>query len=155
MLPALAVAEFHNMAEDVDHQIALLLFFVDLLRHQTHQLFLLGIEQGGVDDAAVDHQGVEGAADKVGSPQVIGPLHMGGGALGGDHDDRDVLNPVLPVHQREDLEAVHLWHHNVQEDQGNGRPIFLERLHGLHAVLRLQDFVLIPQHIRQDGAVHL
>ena len=155
MLAALPVAELHNVAEDVDHQGALFLFFVDLVGHHARQLLLLGVEENGVDHPAVDQQRVEGAADKVGHALGEGPLHECGGGLGGDHDDGHVLNPAVLVHHRQHLEPVHLRHDNIQQEQTDLRSIFLQGRHGLHAVLRLHNIILLSQHIRQDRAVHL
>ncbi len=45
---ALAVAEFHDMAENINHQVALTLFFIDLVCHHARQLFLLGVQENGV-----------------------------------------------------------------------------------------------------------
>ena len=155
VLAALAVAELDDVAEDVDHQGVLPLFFIDLVGDHAHQLFLLGVEQGGVDHPAVDQQGVEGAGDEVGDAQVVGPLDMGGRGLGGDHDDRDILNPVVPVHDGQHLKAVHLRHDDVQQKQVDLHVVLLNRAYRLQAVFGFQDLVFLPQHVRQDGAVHL
>ena len=155
MLAALAVAEFHNMAEDVDHKGALPLPLVDLVGHHAHQLFLLGVQQGGVDHPPVDDQGVERPGDKIGDAQVVSPLDMGGGGFGGNHDDGNILNGVIPVHDGEHLEAVHLRHDDVQQDQVDLRAVLLDGADGFQAVFRLQDLILVSQHVCQDGTVHL
>ena len=155
VLAALAVAELDDVAEDVDHQGILALFLVDLVGHHAHQLFLLGVEQGGVDHPAVDQQGVEGTGDKVRHPQLVGPLDVRGRGLGGDHDDRNVLDPVVPVHDGEHLEAVHLRHDDVQQEQVDLHMVLLDGADGLQAVFGFQDLVFLSQHIRQNGAVHL
>ena len=46
-------------------------------------------------------------------------------------------------------------HHDVQQDQVDLRAVFLQDGQGPYAVLRLQDVVLLPQHIRKHGAVDL
>ena len=155
MLSALPVAEFHDMAEDINHEGALPLLLDDLLGNKPLELFLLGVEQYGIDHPAVDHPLVEGAVDKVGASQVVGPLHMGGGCLGGNHDDRNILDPAVFLHSAEYIKAVHMGHHDVQQDQVDLRAVFLQDGQGPYAVLRLQDVVLLPQHIRKHGAVDL
>ena len=154
METALPVAELHDVAEDFDHHGVLLFFFIDLVGQQAHQLFLFSVEQDGVDHPAVDHQGVKGAVDEVGTPQAVGPLHVGGGGFGGDHDDRHIVDPAVLVHDLQDLEPVHIGHHDIQEQEVDFRLIFPQDLHGLLAVLRLDNFVLVAEHVRQNGAVH-
>ena len=114
---------------------------------------MLGVEHDGVDHPAVDDQRVEGPGDKIGDAQLVGPLDMAGPGLGGDHDDGDVLDPLVLGHDVQNAEAVHLGHYDVQKDQGDlGSPL-LEQAHALEAVFRLNDFIFIVQHVGQDGAV--
>ena len=143
------------MAEYVDHQVAAPFLLIDLLRHQGHQLLLLGVQQDGVHHPPVDDQRVKGPADEVGDPQVEGPLHVGGAALRRDHDHRDVLNPAVFVHHVQHAEAVQPRHDNIQQHQRDLTAPRLQHGNALTAVFRLQDLILIPQHIRQDGTVHL
>ena len=154
METALAVAELHDVAEDLDHHGVLLFFFIDLVGQQTHQFFLFPVEQDGIGHAAVDHQRVKGAADKVGTAQAVGPLHVGGGGLCGDHNDRHVIDPVVLVHDLQDLESVHVRHDDVQQQEVDLRLILSQDLHGPAAVLGLYDLVLIAEHIGQNGTVH-
>ena len=155
MKAALAVPELHNVAEDINEQAAALLVFVNLVRHHVGQALLLGVEHDGVHHPAVDDQRVKGPGDEIGDAQLVGPLDVAGARLGGNHDDRDVLDPVVLGHDVQDAEAVHLGHDNIQQDQGNFAPPLLEQAHALEAVLRLDDFVLAVQHIGQDGTIQL
>ena len=153
MQAALAVAEFHDMAQDVDHRGVAFFFFVDLLGHQPDQPLLLGIKHQGVDNAAADHGGIKRAADIVACAEVIGALHKAGRILGRDHDDGNVVDPVTFLHHGQHFKAVHLGHHDVKQQQVD----ILVRLHdrhGLQAVLRLQNFITVAQHLCQYGAVH-
>ena len=153
MKAALAVSEFHNMAENVDQQAAALLVFVNLVRHHAHQALLLGVEQNGVDHPAVNNQRVEGPGDEVRDAQLIGPLDVAGAGFGGDHDDGNVVNPMILGHDLQNAEAVHLRHDNIQQDQGNLSLLLLKQAHALKAVFGLDDLVLVGQHIRQNGPV--
>lgn len=153
MQAALAVAEFHDMAQDVDHRGVAFFFFVDLLGHQLDQPLLLGRKHQGVDNAAADHGGVKRAADIVACAEVIGALHKAGRILGRDHDDGNVVDPVTFLHHGQHFKAVHLGHHDVKQQQVD----ILVRLHdrhGLQAVLRLQNVITVAQHLCQYGAVH-
>ena len=152
---AFAVPELHDVAEDVDEQAAALLVFINLIRHHVGQALLLGVKHDGIDHPAVDDQRVEGPGNKIGDAQLIGPLNVAGAGFGGDHDDGDVLDPMVLGHDLQDAEAVHLRHDDVQENQGNFTPPLLEQAHALQSVLGLDDLILVVQHVGQDGAVEL
>ena len=119
MQAALLVAELHNVAEDGDHQVVDLLLLIDLLIDHGGQPALLGVEHNGVDNPPADHHHVEGPADVVGDPHVVGPLNKGVGALRRDHDNRHAVDPVILVHGGQHAEAVQVGHHDIQQDQGN------------------------------------
>ncbi len=153
--PAFTVAEFHNVAENIDHQATALFFFVDLVGYQVDELFLLGVEKDGIDHPPVDDEGVEGAADKIGDPQLVGALDIIWVGLGGNHDDGDFFNPSGAVHFVQHAEAVHHRHHNIQKDKGKLGFVKADHLHRLHAVFRLEYIVFAPQHFFQNSPVHL
>ena len=150
---ALAVAELDDMAENVDHRRVAFLFFVDLLGHQPHQVLLLGVEHQGVDDAAVHNGHIKRAADVVSRAQIVGTLHIAGCVLGRDHNDRDIVDPVIFIHHGQHVKAVHFGHHDIQQQQVNV-DVGLHDGHCLAAVLGFEDFVTVAQHLRQDSAVH-
>ena len=62
---AFAVAEFNDVAQDIDHQVVAFLVFVHLPCHQPHQLLLLGVKHQRVGDAAAHDGHIERAADKI------------------------------------------------------------------------------------------
>ncbi len=142
------------MAQNIDHQAALFFLFINLVRHHAHQLFLLAVKQNGVDHPAMDDQRVKGPADKIRHAQLIGPLHMAGTVFCGDHNHRDILNPVVFVHDVQHFKSVHIGHHNIQQDKGDPDSL-LQRFYRLPAVLRLDNIILVSQHICQNSAVQL
>ena len=150
---AFSVAELHNMAQNVNHRGAAFFFFVDLLGHQTHQPLLLGVQHQRVDDAAAHHGHIKGAADIIGSAQIIGTLHKAGRILGRNHNDRDFVNPVVFVHHGQHVKAVHVGHHDIQQKQVD-TGVCLQNGHSLTAVLGFQNLIAVAQHLCQDGAVH-
>ena len=116
---------------------------------------MLGVEQNGVHHPAVDDQRVEGAGDEVRDPQLIGPLDVAGAALGGDHNDGNIVDPAVLVHGVQHAEAVHLRHHQVQQHQRELRPHFLEGGHRFQAVFCLYNVIFLSQHIGEDCPVQL
>ena len=126
---------------------SIIIFFKDLLGHHGGQPLLLGVEQNGVHHPVADDQPVKGPADEVGDPQLKGPLDMAGPPLRRNHDDGNVLNPVVLVHHVQHAEAVHFGHNNIQQHQGDLLAVLLKHGHGFLAVLRFQDVVLSVQHI--------
>ncbi len=155
VLAALTVAEFNNMAEDINHQVALLLVFVNLVGHHADQLLLLGIQQDSIDHAPMDDQRVKGAADEIADPQLVSALDKGRTAFRRNHNDRDVLDPPVLVHHIEHPKTVHHRHDHIQQDQRDLHTIFLDIGDTFHAVFRLNNVILPAEDIGQDCAVHL
>ena len=134
VVDALAVVDLRDLAEDADHDLVVLLPVIELLGHQRTETALTGVEPGDIGDAAVDDAGIEGAADVVRSTQLVGAADGLGGILAGDHHDGDVLEPALGGHPGEDVEAVHVGHHDVQQHDGNIRAPGVQKLEALRAV---------------------
>ena len=153
MHATLAVAELDDMAQNVDHRRVAFLFLVNLLRHKADEVLLLGVEHQRIDDAAAHDGHIERAADVVCRTEVIRAFDIAGCVLGRDHDDRDLVDPVIFVHHSQHVEAVHLRHHDVQQQKIDVRA-GLQNADSLAAILGLQNFVTVAQHFGQDGAVH-
>ena len=146
MRAALAVAELDNMAEYIDHQVADLFFFVNLLGGKPHQPLLLGGQYQRVDHAAADDHAVERAADIVGNAEVVRVLDVLNAVLRRDHHHRDILNLAVVVHRGQHIKAVHLRHDHIQQDKVyiGVRPQQLDRA---GAVLRLDKIVFVTKYI--------
>ena len=155
MKTALSVSEFHDVAQDVDHQVALLLFLVDLFHDQSCQFLLFGIKYQSIDYPAVNDQRIKRSAYIIRDPQLICTLHMERAALRRDHNDRDLIDPVASVHHFQDTEAIHLRHHDIQQNKGKLHSVFLDRSHCLHPILCLNDLIFTFQHISQNRPIHL
>ena len=146
MRAALAVAELDNMAEDIDHQVADLFFFVNLLGGKPHQPLLLGGQYQRVDHAAAHDHAVERAADIVGNAEVIRALDVLDAVLRRDHHHRNILDLAVVVHRGQHVKAVHLRHDHIQQDKVDigVRPQQLDRA---CAVFRLDKIVFITKNI--------
>lgn len=146
MRAALAVAELDNMAEDIDHQVADLFFFVNLLGGQPHQPLLLGSQYQRVDHAAAHDHAVERAADIVGNAEVVRALDVLDAVLRRDHHHRDILDLAVVVHRDQYVKAVHLRHDHIQQDKVDigVRPQQLDRA---CSVFRLDKIVFVTQNI--------
>ena len=150
---AFAVAELHDVRQDVHHEVVGLLALVHLVGHHAHERALLLVQHERVHDAAADDVHVVGAVDEVGHAQLVGAFDIGGVGLGGHHDDRDVLDPAIFVHDLQHVEAVHLRHDIVEQHERYARALFLQRRHGLLAVLRLDDAVGVADHVGKQCAI--
>ena len=154
MLPALAVAKFYYMAQDADHQHAVVLFFVDLIGHKAGEPLLFGVEHEHVLHPAHHHDPLERAADIICHAQIIGALDAGRVLGGTDHNDRDLFQPGVAPHDPQHIKAVHFRHDQVQQHQRNiCAPA--QDLHCTHAVFRFQIFIAVAQNFFQQGAVDL
>ena len=78
MKPAFAVAELHHMAQDADHQHAVVLFFVHLIGDKAGEPLLLSVQHEDILHPAQDHDALERAADVVRYAQIVGALDVGG-----------------------------------------------------------------------------
>ena len=151
---AFTITELNDMAENGDHQRVAFFVFVNLVSHQLHQALLLAVQHQGVDDAAAHDRHIERTADVVGRAKVIRALDKRGRALGRDHNDRQLVDPVILVHGGQHIKAVLYGHHNVQQQQVNVA-VLLDHFDGLLAVFCFQDLVFFTQHFGKDRTIHL
>ena len=154
VLGALAVAELDDVAEDADHDIVVPLVAVDLVGDHAHQPLLVGVERERVLDAALDDERVEGTADVVGNAETVAALDGLVVVGGGDHDDRDLVDPAELVHVLEHGKAVHLRHIDVEQHQVDVH-ILPEHAQRLRAVLCFCIFVSLAQNGLEYFSVHL
>ena len=153
--PALAVAELHQLAQHPHQHGGVPLPRADLFGQQADQPPLLGIELDGVEHPAVDDAGVERAGHVIRNTHLIGAADGGLAVLAGDHDNRQILDGVVAVHEVQHLKPVHLGHHKVQQHQRDIAHVLLHLFQAFLAVRSFEDAVIPAQDLRQDGAVHL
>ena len=60
---------------------------------------------------------VKWTSDIICDPHLICPAYIILRFFTGNHNDRDIIHPVLSCHSRKDLEAIHDRHHNIQQHQ--------------------------------------
>ena len=153
--PALAIAELHQLAQHPHQHGGVPLPCADLFGQQADQPPLLGIELDGIEHPAIDDAGVERAGHVVRNAHLIGAADGSLAVLAGDHDDRQILDGVVAVHEVQHLKPVHLGHHEVQQHQRDITHVLLHLFQALFSVCRFEDAVIPAQDLRQDGAVHL
>ena len=102
----------------------------------------------------MDDAGIEGAADVVRSTQLVGAADGLGGILAGDHHDGNVLEPALGGHPGEDIEAVHVGHHDVQQQDGKLGAACIQDLEALCPIGGFQNFEIIGEDLGKDVPVH-
>ncbi len=99
-----------------------------------------GLLLQGVADAQQDAVAVERLLQELEGPQLGGLDGVGDGALARDHDDLGRSGPGLDV--LEDVQAVAARHHDVQQDDVDGRRLF-EQAQAVLAVAGLQEDVAL------------
>ena len=154
VLAVLAIVRSRHLTEDADHDLVVFLPLVELLRHHGAQLPLLGEEADGVGYPPLHHPRIEGAADVIHCPQLVGTVGHGVGVLAGDHDDRDLFQQAVAVHPRQHLKPVHVRHHDVQQHQCDLAAVEFQLPHTLRAAGCLYDLEIFDQDRPQDLAVH-
>ena len=155
MQSAFSVSKLHNMAQNINHQAALFLFFQNLVSNQPHKPFLLRIEQYSINYTPVYNQIVKRAADIVCNACFICTLQITGRTFRRNNNNRNIINPMILIHHCQHFEPVHLRHNNIQQQKGNLRPHLLKLCHRLFSVFRFQDLILIFKHIQQNRTIHL
>ena len=90
---------------------------MDLVRHQCSQTALLCIQLYGVKYPLADHMIVKWSADIVRYSKLERPTDTGVRFLTGNHDNRNIFNPPVPVHVRQYLEAIHDRHDNIKKNR--------------------------------------
>lgn len=154
MKSALTVAELHHMAQDADHQHAVVLFFVYLIGDKAGEPLLLGVQHEDILHPAYDHDPLEGTADIVCHTQIVGALNVGGILCRRNDDDRDLVQPCVVLHHPQHIKAVHAGHHQIQQQQGDIRAL-PHQFHRRCAVPRFQIVIAIAQYLLEQGTVDL
>ena len=154
MQPAFAVAKLHHMAQDADHQHAVVLFFVHLIGDKAGEPLLLGVQHKDVLHPAQHHDPLEGTADIVCHAQIVGALDIGGVLCRRDDNDRDLVQPCVVLHHPQHIKTVHARHHQVQQQQRDIRAL-PHQLHRRCAVLGFQIVIAIAQYLLEQGTVDL
>ena len=152
---AFSVAEFHRLAQDIDHHMIVFLFFIDLIGDDRDQPALLGVELDGVEHAPVNDLCVKGAVDVVDDTEIERLPDDVLGIRAGDHDDRNILDHILLRHRLEHREAVHGRHDDVQQDRADIGLVLPQHLHADRTVFRLDDLVITAQDLCEQRAVEL
>ena len=154
MKPAFAVAELHHMAQNADHQHAVVLFFVHLIGDKAGEPLLLSVQHEDILHPAQHHDPLEGTADVVRYPQIVGALNAGGVLCRRNDDDRDLVQPCVVLHHPQHVKAVHARHHQIQQQQRDIRAL-PHQLHRRCAVLGFQIVIAIAQYLLEQGTVDL
>ena len=154
MKPALAVAELHHMAQDADHQHAVVLFFVHLIGDKAGEPLLLGVQHEDILHPAQHHDPLEGTADIIRYTQIVGTLYVGSILCRRDDDDRDLVQPCVVLHHPQHVKAVHARHHQIQQKQGDIRAL-PHQFHRCCTILCFQIVIAIAQYLLEQGTVDL
>ena len=155
MRAAFLVAEFHDMTENINHNMTGLFFFFVLLLQKRHQRLLFCVKQHGIQHTALDNTRIKRTIDIVCRAHLVGLTDGADAFIAGNNDNRHLINQVRVVHLLQHLEAVHHRHHNVEQHE---RDILFLRTHDVHSfqtVLRLDNIIFVLQNLLQQKAVHL
>ena len=154
MVPALAVALFHYPVQQRKHDPAVLIRFPDLFFHRSAEPPLFRVQPHGIANALAHHPGVKGTADVIRRAQIKSAAHGVHLVLTGDHDDRDILQHFLPVHLLQHRKAIHSFHVDVQQHNGNTVSVFLQQVQTLFPAGGLGGIKASAQYLGEHPAVH-
>ncbi len=122
------------MAQNVDHERLFFFFFVNLVFHQPHELALFGVQHNGIEHPAADDGRVERALNKIGCAKLVSSYHIGVGIFRRDHDDGDILDPFVTVHNGKHVEPVHPRHDKIEQHERKLHAVAAHIVDGFHAV---------------------
>ena len=100
---------------------------MNLVRYQRDQAALLCVQLNGVKHSLADHTVVKGPADVIRYPKLERPADVCVGPSTGNHDDRNILNPAVPVHDYLDGQDSMVTVFEVQRDGLIGAVTFIYR----------------------------
>ena len=155
MQAALPITEFNDIAQNLDHKIAVLFLFKDLFHDHALQHLLLGVQHDRILDPAPYDLAIKWTVDIIHCPQIIRVVHIGGRYFRRYHDHGDVFYPAAPVHNGQYFEAIHLRHYDIKKHKTYLIFLLLDCRYCLDSVPGLYNLILIFQHIGKDRAVHL
>ena len=153
MLPAFSVSVAHDLTQNTDHDLVVLLLFINLIRHKRDQSSLFGIKFNCIKYPAVHDLRIKRAVDIIHNSHLIRFPYKCLRVLAGDHDHRNVVDPVLCSHGGQHFEAIHHRHDNVQQYKGNIPLILLQDIHTFFSVLSLQNIKFISENLCKDRTV--
>ena len=155
MRAAFLVAEFHDMAENINHNMTGLLFFFVLLLQKRHQRLLLGVKQHGIQHAALHNARIKRTVDIICRTHLVSLTDGADAFITGDNNNRHLINQMRVIHLLQHLEAVHHRHHDIEQHE---RDIFFLLAHDVHSfqtVFCFDNIIFILQNFLQQEAVHL
>ena len=117
MHSAFPVSELYDMAQDIDHHAVILFFFIDMRRDKRYKTSLLCIQLDRVEHALEYDLCIERSVDVIRYTHFVGSADHKICVLTGDHNDRDIFNPMIPVHAGQHFKTVHDRHHDIQKDK--------------------------------------
>ena len=126
---------------------------MDLIRHNGRQTALSRIQLDRVKYSPVYDLRVKGTADVVRYAHVIRPPDVLGGILTGNHDDRNIIDPVTGIHHIQHAETVHAGHDDIQQHKGNAGAILLQRFQTCLTGGRFHNGKILAQHLCQQRPV--
>ncbi len=112
---AFAVAEFHDMGKNFDHQRIVFLFLVNLRREHIGHFALFYGQQIVARNAVFYSALVERTADVIDRAQIVRAVDVRAAGFGGDHDDGDRFDPALLIHHRKYFEPIHDRHDDIEQ----------------------------------------
>lgn len=117
MRSALAIAGFHDMGENGNHSRAVFVFLDNLIHQGAGQRTLLAGKGDCVINAVTDDLFVIGPLNQFTGSQAVSPFNVFRRILRGNHNYRNKAQPATLFQGFEKLEAIHVWHYNVQQYQ--------------------------------------
>ncbi len=151
---AFAVAQLHSAAHDIHEHIVALRALVVLLGQKGRKTPLAGIQSHNVAHTLANHTNIEGTPYVVGSSQLIGAQHRLVGIFAGNHDDGNAFDPAASNHTGKHFEAVHIGHDDIKQHEGNLFSVLFEGRNSFLAILSLDNFVFLFQHLGENLAIH-
>ena len=143
----------------IDHHVVILFSFVDMRRHKRYEASLLCIQFNRVEYPPAYNPGIKRSVNIVRNAHLIGSADHRIRIFTCDQYDRNIIDPMIPVHMGQHFKTIHNRHHYIQKNKRNTCALLLQDFQTFTAVYRLKNPILPAKHRRQNlpidfGIIH-
>ena len=155
MQSAFSISKLYDLAQNAYHDPVVFLLLINLIRYQCDQSSLFCIQFDRIEYSLINNLCIEWPADIIRYSHFVSPSYTLFGVFTGNHDNRNIFDPVIFVHIMQNLKSIHSRHYNIQKNQRYLSSILLQKPQTVFSVFCFNDLIIFFQNRRKDLTVHL
>ena len=146
MTATLSITELNYLTQNTDHHTVILFFLIYLIGDQGDQLALLRIKFDRIKYSPMNNFCIEWSVDVIRYPHLVGLFDTGRRILTGDHDHRNIIDPLIFIQELQNFKSIHDRHHNIEKHKRDTGSIFPDDRNTFLPILCLQDLKFISEN---------